>query len=48
MGPPFIAVAYSTGVRLGGMWPTLPFFVATIAYILTGGGKWFLNAPGSK
>lgn len=45
VGPPVIASSYSIGLTLGGIWPSLPFFVAAVTYILTGAGIWTLNTP---
>ena len=46
VGSPVIALADSAGLRLGGVWGSLPFFVAAGAYMLTGGGIWVLGTPG--
>ena len=46
IGPPAIALSYSSGILLGGIWSALPFLVVAAAYLLCGGGMLFLEATG--
>jgi hypothetical protein len=44
IGPLAIALSYSTGIGLGGIWTSLPFFTVAAAYLLFGGGILLLGA----
>lgn len=45
IGPPAIALSYSRGILLGGLWSSLPFLSAAVAYLILGGGILFFDAP---